>query len=461
MRRVMGAVLVAVLAGCGPDDDGGATAVASAATALPPLRVEDGFFRDPAGRAVILHGVNYSHRTKTLPFTAWQKREHFERMRAWGFNCVRYLVAWEAVMPSPGAIDAAYLDDVERAVRWAGECGLYVLVDMHQDLYARIFGGDGAPAWACVDGLVEPNDLWTPWFLNYFSPEVRASFDQFWSSVYLQERYAAAWTAVVGRVRDFPNVVGYDLMNEPFMGTALPWSFEAGALTSFYATLAARIRRSDPVRPVFVEPLAVTANNGLPSFMGRPCDNLVYAPHFYDPLQATGIGYLGGAQAALPWAAFSVHQNTARAWGTVMFLGEFGANDVAGLEAQLSALDALLVSGWTYWNYNPELATNGALETDVLSIVDTDGVERPVVDRLVRPYPLAVCGTPGLLSFDAATRAFRLAWTGPAGETVVRVPSRHYPGGVVVTGAPSWTIVGDTLTIAHGAGSFSVAVTPP
>ena len=43
--------------------------------------------------------------------------------------------------------DEAYLDYLLMVVRKAGEYGISVFIDPHQDVWSRWTGGDGAPAW--------------------------------------------------------------------------------------------------------------------------------------------------------------------------------------------------------------------------------------------------------------------------------------------------------------------------
>src|SRR5688500_19360674 len=106
---------------------------------------------------------------------------------------------------------------------------------MHQDVWAEVFGGNGAPKWACVDNLVEPNEILSPWWKNYFTREVMASFGRFWTDTSLQDHYGRAWQAVVRRASRHANVIGYDMMNEPFPGKRIPWTFEAKQLSEFHA----------------------------------------------------------------------------------------------------------------------------------------------------------------------------------------------------------------------------------
>ncbi len=115
------------------------------------LSVRDGRFVDPAGRHVILHGVNIGAKHKKTNYVSWHEPADFARMRAWGFNCVRLLIIWAAIEPECGSYDEDYLRRIDKRIAWAKANGLYVLVDMHQDLWGEKPGGDGAPVWATLD----------------------------------------------------------------------------------------------------------------------------------------------------------------------------------------------------------------------------------------------------------------------------------------------------------------------
>ena len=47
----------------------------------------------------------------------------------------------------PGLYDEAYLDYLRQVVIKAGEHGLNLFIDPHQDVWSRFSGGDGAPGW--------------------------------------------------------------------------------------------------------------------------------------------------------------------------------------------------------------------------------------------------------------------------------------------------------------------------
>jgi endoglycosylceramidase len=142
---------------------------------------------------------------------------------AWGFNCLRIVFTWEGLEPEPGKYSAGYLKQIEELVRACREAGVWAVLDMHQDLFARQYGGDGAPKWACQDrGLtMVPAPYWG---LNYLAQPVMACFDAFWADapgpdgVGIQTHYLRTWQHVARHFRDDPTVAGYDLMNEPWPG---------------------------------------------------------------------------------------------------------------------------------------------------------------------------------------------------------------------------------------------------
>jgi endoglycosylceramidase len=59
------------------------------------------------------------------------------QMRALGFNFIRLGLSWSRLEPTPGVYSQQYLARVAQVVGWAKEQGIYVLLDMHQDNYSR------------------------------------------------------------------------------------------------------------------------------------------------------------------------------------------------------------------------------------------------------------------------------------------------------------------------------------
>jgi endoglycosylceramidase len=200
-----------------------------------PLTIRQGKFCDAQGRQVILNGINLVDKDPSDGFNLAGGPGLFGQLRAWGFNCVRLGIVWAGVEPEPGKFDQAYLAKVDQCVRLASQQGLFVILEMHQDLYGMTFG-NGAPVWATLDESKE-HDKGTIWSDAYYlSSAVQTAFTNFWNNKPapdgkgLQDHYVAMWQHVAGRYAKEPRVLGYDIMNDPYMGqdaqTILPLFLE-------------------------------------------------------------------------------------------------------------------------------------------------------------------------------------------------------------------------------------------
>jgi Glycoside hydrolase family 5 C-terminal domain/Cellulase (glycosyl hydrolase family 5) len=232
-------------------------------------------FVDDLGRRVMLHGINLSgsskvpftpngatyirdgffdHRTVSFigrPFPLDQAEEHLSRLREWGFNFLRLLVTWEAIEHAgPGIYDQDYLDYILAVVKKAAQYGFNLYIDPHQDVWSRFSGGDGAPGWTleavgfdlthfvetgaaivhATHGDPFPRMIWssnagklacaTMFSLffggNDFAPLTKLDGEP--AQDFLQRHYIEAIQQVALRLKDQPNVLGYDTMNEPSNG---------------------------------------------------------------------------------------------------------------------------------------------------------------------------------------------------------------------------------------------------
>ncbi|HSN81459.1 MAG TPA: hypothetical protein VLS88_02680, partial [Polyangiales bacterium] len=73
-----------------------------------------------------------------------------------------HLIFWDAIEPEPGVYDQDYLTRWEDRLDWYAEAGVWVVLDMHQDVYSQVFCCDGAPEWAVrTDGIpYEQQEVW-------------------------------------------------------------------------------------------------------------------------------------------------------------------------------------------------------------------------------------------------------------------------------------------------------------
>jgi endoglycosylceramidase len=455
------------------------------------------FLRDDQGRALVLHGLNVASGAKGPTWHdgppadpgdghPWITEAEAHRIaQDWGFNVVRYLIFWEHVEPQPGVYDDAYLDQVAERVGWFRDAGVWVILDMHQDVYGKLdtsgraIGFNGAPQWATItDGEIFNYNRMN-WSLNYLNPAVLRAFDHLWNyddgtHPELQDRYAAMWRHVAGRFAGTSNVLGYDLMNEPWAGSSYGFDWlgqfpigdpaaqalwEATKLADFYRRVTAEIRSVDEDSWIFIEPAAAGSNEGSPSHLPKLDDprggdpQIAYFPHYYSLVMGILGSYDPALDTSIPdWEAN--RRSEIRHMGTPLLIGEFGAgpefgNYLQNLEETVEMADRV-TSGWTYWSHDPGSSW---------SILD--GAHQEVAERadvLVRAYPQRVAGTIGAYSYDPQQRSFDLTWTdepGVTGATEIYVPARRfYPEGFEVTlfepldsGWVSWDATREVLAV--------------
>ncbi len=239
------------------------------------IEIREGRFRDPEGRTLLLRGANLGGSSKVparpdgrthvregfydgrnvsfigRPAPLAEVGEHLDRLKLWGLDFLRLLVPWEAVEHAgPGLHDEGYLDYLEGIASAAADRGIRLFVDPHQDCWSRWTGGDGAPSWTLEEAGFELRNLHASgaaflhqehgdpcprmiWSANYnrlacatmftlffggdhAAPELQAGGEAFQER--LQGHYIRSMATVARRLGRFPNVVGFDSMNEPSAG---------------------------------------------------------------------------------------------------------------------------------------------------------------------------------------------------------------------------------------------------
>lgn len=411
---------------------------AAPAVAAPtlPLSHDGRFLTDADGRAVLLHGPNMVYkRPPYAPDAIGFDADDARFLAREGYNAVRVGIIYAGVEPERGRYDDAYLDRIARTVRLLGRHGIVSQLDFHQDLYNERFEGEGWPDWAVYDdGLPAAPKLGFP--TNYVAmPALKRAFDSFWANRDgVQTRYAKAWAHVAKRFRRDPDVMGYDLMNEPWPGSAFPECTRPEGCPAFDRTLDAfnrrvlkAIRRVDRTTLVFYEP-NVLFNSGPRTYVGDlDDDHLGFSFHDYCPTT-------GPACDDYDDRVFANARAQTRRTGDVSLLTEFGATkDPAVLGPMADRADRDMI-GWLVWHYcgcdDPTTTGPGdaqALVLDPAKAPRGANLDRGKLALLSRPYPRVVAGRP--IRFGFADGVFRMRWRARKGRTEVVLPRRQYPDG--------------------------------
>ena len=256
------------------------------------------------GHVLWLRGINVSGQAKGADDHLFDLQlSDIDTLLSSGINAVRLLTFWNAITPdAPSKVDQAYVNSFDDRLRMLTDAGLYVVVDMHQDVWGVPFASHGAPGWACPDEITEGYQPSSPWWVNYTTPQVTGCFDLFWSDGQLQQAFTDAWLAVAAAVCDEPRVLGFDLLNEPYPGTPLfDKTFDNETLMPFYLRLMDAIDGVCPDKLYFLEPSA-TFVLGLADPLQMPAERdgqLVWAGHFYpqEVHEPDGDGYDGDQSA--------------------------------------------------------------------------------------------------------------------------------------------------------------------
>jgi endoglycosylceramidase len=433
-----------------------------------------------------------------------------------GFNVVRLGIIWEGLEPGPrnvginnpdycgphipgtpfpklargvdpynAGIVRAYLEKAGRMVNLLAHAGLRVIVDMHSDAYGSGFfdtqgstpwNGEGAPLWATCSGRAtfRPTPGWGDFYTlrpiqiamhHFFANDVRAD---------LQGQYAKVWGAVAAHFRGDPDVVGYEVYNEPndylvkqfdpelqcdYGGPVNePASCAVNHTGALPHGLIGAIQAADPTHVVFYEPSG-NANFGAPETIGMSeplrFPRLALAFHTYGdvPVQLT--------QTATERARTHTDQPGGPAW----ILDEFGANNNDAASAGTVDHAGADNLSWAYWSgmqlHDPTggQAFEGLLDQTTRQPYPNQGRALSV------PYAWATAGRPGAQSFYRPAQTYRYRYAPDPkihAPTEIEIPPYTYPLGytATVTGARVTSRANaGVLTLRGEEGAKAVSVT--
>ena len=408
------------------------------------------------GMTYILHGVNSIN--KLPPYypdpinfspEGSLNREDMQNLKKWGVRVVRLGVMWPGVNPERDVIDQEYLSIVERLVNDLGDLGIYSLVDPHQDLLNHYFCGEGVPNYLIKELLSEEHAF--PWpfvmdlkkdkegfpdylqcrkraFFNYYLTDAlgRAFVQLYTTGTDINLAFHQFWAVVAQKFKGNSNVVGYELINEPWMGNFYdtPLDFlnmgaaERRWITNFYEELHNTIRKYDDDHIIFFEPSPFTVMGA--GFISGPGgseyrNRQVYSYHVYCPLLLSdGVPSNPNICHLFDTYQMDLRLKETKKYGCGGMLTEFGAltqspKAIEELNYVIDLADKAM-HGFIYWQFknDSDITTqdqegegfyykNGTLQTEK-------------VKGLSRSYPMEINGDPLYYKFDVGSGEFSMEY---------------------------------------------------
>lgn len=277
------------------------------------------FITEDNGRYKIWHGVNVVVKLYPFipdteifdPYTSFSN-EDIVILKKLGINFVRLGITWESIEREEGQYDLEHLEKMSDIVKKLEENGIDVLIDAHQDMFARVFCGEGAPMFhtqkldvekhcesnilsrifklltACIplekhgwsydeEGLPLVDDCRNKGnFMDYHrSPELTTIYSSFYKNQNgVLDSFAKFWKVIAQKFAHRSNVIGYDIWNEPWPGnlwsdlrSLIPGYVDDHDVTTLYKTVNSAIEEVDKDYILFYQP--VPFPDTLPLFGGK------------------------------------------------------------------------------------------------------------------------------------------------------------------------------------------------
>lgn len=446
-------VLVVAVASACAEPAAFQTSVPAPKLSTQQLTTDGPRFRDVLGRTVTLRGVNAGGQSKRPPYFPFAfaesgvdqgaappfdqaAKDYVALVSAQGFTVVRLLFMWEAVEPARDHFDEVYLDRLVTLTKAFGDKNIRVMLDNHQDVYARVFCGNGFPEWTLDGYSAQGPASCDPWYGGYLGqlPDMSAAYDRLYANTDgLQDRFIAMWRHVARRMAPLDHVVGLEIINEPYRGTMNEEAWAAGPLRQFYERVGAALREEAPGKLLLFDPSGVSPQTGGAISTPPAGSDWVFAPHYYEPL-----AFIIGPDESVDWREMTTLlkplAELATRWNVPVYVGEFGISNKymnAGeyLSVSWDAFDAHQLSG-SCWHFS---TTPDFMAPEQLNIWK-DGQETPGFDASVRPIPAAIAGSLKSFSYDRQSGTAVVEVDATAnGVSEIVVPKRRYPNGPVVS----------------------------
>ena len=151
-------------------------------------------------------------------------------MKQWGFNVVRLGFMWSGLYPTaPDSINQTYVTEMMKIVNLLEEYGMYVIIDLHQDMLSSQFASyDGAPLWI-LEQLAKPKHAY-PWpfknpylgFTAYVTEACGFAFQCLYSNKNnFEDYFQQYWVSTAQIFNRTSSVLAYELINEPWVNKSI------------------------------------------------------------------------------------------------------------------------------------------------------------------------------------------------------------------------------------------------
>ena len=243
--------------------------VQTSASDLSKIYVKDGQFVDLDGRIRLFRGIN-----SVIKHFPWYDHmmldsERQRQLGEWGFNAIRLGAMWSGVEPEQGHINETYIDILKEIVDGLQTNGIYTYLDMHQDVLTEVASYNGIPRWLssqfrspdhAFPWPMKDRSGFSTWACGYFTQEIANGYQQLYTEH--KEEFANVWRQIAGRFKGMPEILGYELLNEPWTGDffedlsiLLPGNAGHELLEPFFNSAHEAVREVDTETLLFWEPV--------------------------------------------------------------------------------------------------------------------------------------------------------------------------------------------------------------
>jgi hypothetical protein len=236
---------------------------------------------------------------------------------------------------------------------------------------------------------------------------------------------------VARRFADHPMVVGFEIFNEPQSSADLLYAFTYDA--------AARLREAAPDKLIFFEPPVIRNFLDFQPLSNEPfpVSGAVYSPHIYTYAFMDPDDHLSTITRDELRPSIDNARAEATAWGTPLFIGEFGIGPDATnfdlyLRYQYDLQDEYFASS-TFWLWKEESQGLWGLHDRT---PDGWSERAAMIAEVSRPYFERISGLPDEHTWDVASSTLTLRTHAPvSAPNVLFVPERYELASITCNGA--------------------------